>query len=51
MAVDVVHRIMEALEKSGGNQTRAAKLLGIARRTLTNRLNEYNLPRPKKTVD
>ncbi len=41
-------RIVEALEKCAGNQTRAAKLLGISRRTLTNRLNEYSIPRPLK---
>ena len=28
----------------------AARLLGISRRTLVNRLNEYNLPRPRKRV-
>jgi two-component system, NtrC family, response regulator AtoC len=41
-------RIAEALQASGGNQTRAARLLGISRRTLVNRLNEFNLPRPRK---
>ena len=41
-------RILEALQKSGGNQTTAAKILGISRRTLLNRLDSYNLPRPRK---
>jgi DNA-binding NtrC family response regulator len=41
-------RIVKALEACGGNQTRAAKLLGISRRTLVNRLDEYGLPRPRK---
>jgi two-component system response regulator AtoC len=41
-------RIMRALEACGGNQTRAAKMLGISRRTLINRIQEFNLPRPKK---
>jgi two-component system response regulator AtoC len=45
---DERQRIMKALEACGGNQTRAARLLGVSRRTLINRLEEYNLPRPKK---
>jgi transcriptional regulator of acetoin/glycerol metabolism len=40
-------RIVEALEKCAGNQTKAAQLLGISRRTLVSRLGEYNLPRPR----
>jgi transcriptional regulator with PAS, ATPase and Fis domain len=41
-------RIVAALEQAGGNQTRAAELLGISRRTLVNRLGAYDLPRPRK---
>jgi DNA-binding NtrC family response regulator len=41
-------RIVAALEQAGGNQTRAAELLGISRRTLVNRLAVYGLPRPRK---
>jgi two-component system response regulator AtoC len=41
-------RILRALESCGGNQTRAARLLGISRRTLVNRLDQFHLPRPKK---
>jgi transcriptional regulator with PAS, ATPase and Fis domain len=41
-------RILEALEQTGGNQTRAAALLGIGRRTLVNRIEAYGLPRPRK---
>jgi two-component system, NtrC family, response regulator AtoC len=40
-------RIEEALLRCGGNQTRAAKELGISRRTLVNRLAKYRLPRPR----
>ena len=41
-------RIVDALNSCGGNQTRAAKILGIARRTLTSRLDRLGLPRPRK---
>jgi DNA-binding protein Fis len=45
---DERERIMKALEACGGNQTRAAKMLGIGRRTLTAKLTKYNMPRPRK---
>ena len=32
----------------GGNQTEAAALLGMSRRTLISRIAEYGLPRPRK---
>jgi DNA-binding NtrC family response regulator len=41
-------RIADALETCAGNQTRAAEMLGISRRTLLNRLAEYGMPRPRK---
>jgi two-component system, NtrC family, response regulator AtoC len=41
-------RIMQALEQCAGNQTRAARLLGVSRRTLINHLERLNMPRPKK---
>lgn len=48
MAVAEREQILQALSASAGNQSRAAKLLGISRATLVRRLGEYDLPRPKK---
>jgi DNA-binding NtrC family response regulator len=41
-------RILETLNQCGGNQTRAARALGISRNTLLSRLDDYGLPRPRK---
>jgi len=41
-------RILAVLESCGGNQTRAAKQLGIARGTLIARIAEYGLARPRR---
>jgi transcriptional regulator of acetoin/glycerol metabolism len=41
-------RLLKALNDCGGNQTRAAQMLGISRRTLINRLDLHKLPRPRK---
>jgi DNA-binding NtrC family response regulator len=41
-------RVIAALEQCGGNQTRAARLLGISRSALVHRLDRFRLPRPKK---
>jgi DNA-binding NtrC family response regulator len=41
-------KIREALAATGGNQTEAAKRVGVSRRTLINRMIAYDLPRPRK---
>jgi DNA-binding NtrC family response regulator len=41
-------RILDALAECGGNQTRAAKLLGISRGTLVSRLERFGVSRPRK---
>jgi two-component system response regulator AtoC len=41
-------RIIDALSQAGGNQTEAAKLLGVSRRTLINRVIAFDIPRPRK---
>ncbi|MBX3192635.1 MAG: sigma 54-interacting transcriptional regulator [Labilithrix sp.] len=41
-------RILDALAQCGGNQTQAAEMLGISRRTLLRRLDSYAVPRPRK---
>jgi two-component system response regulator AtoC len=40
-------RILAALTSCAGNQTRAAKLLGISRRTLITRLEQHGIARPR----
>ena len=41
-------RIVEALTRCHGNQTEAAKVLGISRRALVTKIGQYDLPRPRK---
>ncbi len=49
-ALSVVERqrIIDALDRCAGNQTRAAAQLGISRRALVSKLEQYALPRPRK---
>ena len=50
VAADALERqaIEAALARAGGNQTEAARQLGISRRTLTNKLNLHGFDRPRK---
>ena len=41
-------RIVDALAECAGNQTQAAKKLGISRVTLLSRLDDYGIARPRK---
>ncbi len=41
-------QIIDALSACAGNQTGAAKMLGISRRTLVNRLNYHGISGPRK---
>jgi MYXO-CTERM domain-containing protein len=44
-------RIVEALERYGGNQTQVARALGVSRGTLIARMDQYGLRRPRKRDD
>ena len=45
---DERQEVLDALEACNGNQTHAAKLLGVSRRTLINKLEKFAVPRPRK---
>ena len=45
---DEYQKLMAALEACGGNQTHAARMLGVSRRTLINRIEKYDVRRPRK---
>jgi len=40
-------RVVDALDRSGGNQSQAAKLLGITRKTLASHMDTYGVPRAR----
>jgi transcriptional regulator of acetoin/glycerol metabolism len=41
-------KILDALEQCAGNQSQAAKVLGMSRQTFIRRLEEYAIARPRK---
>ena len=41
-------RILDALDACAGNQTQAAALLGISRRMMVNRLDQFGINRPRR---
>ena len=49
-APTVPRPLAAALAACAGNQSRAAKMLGIPRRTFVTKLDAYRIPRPKKST-
>ena len=51
LSLEVLERelILKALERSGGNKSRAARLLGLTRRTLYSRMERHGLRTPGET--
>jgi two-component system NtrC family response regulator len=45
---DERERVVRALAQFGGNQTHAARFLGISRNTLMSRMERYGLTRPRR---
>jgi two-component system response regulator AtoC len=48
LAIQERRRILEALARANGNQTVAAEILSVSRRTLLNWLDAHAIPRPRK---
>ncbi len=44
-------RIVDALQRTGGNQSEAARLLGMSRRTLVKRIRDYGIPRGRRVPE
>jgi transcriptional regulator with PAS, ATPase and Fis domain len=41
-------RVLDALRRANGNQTEAAKLLGVSRRTIISKIETFGIDRPRK---
>jgi transcriptional regulator with PAS, ATPase and Fis domain len=41
-------RVLDALRRANGNQTQAAKLLGVSRRTIITKIEAFGIDRPRK---
>jgi two-component system response regulator AtoC len=50
MHVEEYRRIIEALAACAGNQSRAAKMINMPRRTFVTKLEMYAIPRPQKAA-
>ena len=48
LAADEKSRVLEALRRAKGNQTEAAKLLGVSRRTIITKIEAFGIDRPRK---
>ena len=44
-------RLIDALEQTGGNQTKAARILGVSRITVWNRMNKYEIKPVRKFAE
>jgi DNA-binding NtrC family response regulator len=49
-AIERVWAIPEALKRTGGNKTHAARLLGITRETLAKKMEKYGINGKEETV-
>lgn len=47
--IDTPEELLDALRKTGWNKSKAARLLGIHRRTLYRKLERYNMTEPEET--
>ncbi len=48
LASDEKARVLDALRRAKGNQTAAAQILGVSRRTIVTKIEAYGIDRPRK---